>query len=359
MKIIRPLRAAACPGRPLGDAVRAGEVGVDDALERLLAHPQQQRVVGDAGVGDQHLDRPELGLDRAERGVDLLGRRDVALTPNRPSGAPLPRWVTATRSPLAANACAIASPMPAVAAGDEHDRPSRLGHVPDASGSPAGLSRAALPARTVGGMRAIQLTEFGGPETLVVSEMPDPMPGDGQQVVRRARGRHQLRRHPPDRGLLPGPADAADDPRRRGRRARPGRPPAARAAGGAGGYAEKVAADPRRLFPVPDAVSDGAALTTLVQGATAWHLLRTSAHLQRGRDGRRARRRRRRRARIAIQLAKRWGAGRVIATASSEEKRALTLDLGADVAVDSRADDLTARTARGQRRQAASTSCSR
>jgi len=44
---------------------------------------------------------------------------------------------------------------------------------------------------------------------------------------------------------------------------------------------------------------------------------------------------------VAIQLAKRWGAGRVIATASSEQKRQLTLDLGADVAVDSRVDDLT------------------
>ena len=70
-------------------------------------------------------------------------------------------------------------------------------------------------------------------------------------------------------------------------------------------------------------MADGAALTTLVQGATAWHLLRTSTHLQAGESvvvhagaggvGT-----------IAIQLAKRWGAGRVIATASSEEKRQLT-----------------------------------
>ncbi|MDT4925766.1 MAG: NADPH:quinone reductase [Pseudonocardiales bacterium] len=110
---------------------------------------------------------------------------------------------------------------------------------------------------------------------------------------------------------------------------------------GAGGYAEKIAADPRLLFPVPDAVSDAQALTTLVQGATAWHLLRTSTHLQAGETvvvhagaggvGT-----------LAIQLAKRWGAGRVIATASSEQKRRLTLELGADVAVDSRAEDMTA-----------------
>jgi NADPH2:quinone reductase len=97
---------------------------------------------------------------------------------------------------------------------------------------------------------------------------------------------------------------------------------------GGGGYAQKVAADPRRLFEVPDGVSDAQALTTLVQGATAWHLLRTSTHLQEGESvvvhagaggvGT-----------LAIQLAKRWGAGRVIATASSEDKRALTLELGA------------------------------
>jgi NADPH:quinone reductase len=42
-----------------------------------------------------------------------------------------------------------------------------------------------------------------------------------------------------------------------------------------------------------------------------------------------------------VQLAKPFGAGRVIATASSEEKRALTLELGADAAVDTAVDDLT------------------
>ena len=110
---------------------------------------------------------------------------------------------------------------------------------------------------------------------------------------------------------------------------------------GAGGYAQKIAVDPSTLFPIPDGVDDGQALTTLVQGATAWHLLRTSTHLQPGETvvvhagaggvGT-----------IAIQLAKRWGAGRVIATASSDEKRALTLELGADAAVDSRSPDLRA-----------------
>jgi NADPH2:quinone reductase len=43
---------------------------------------------------------------------------------------------------------------------------------------------------------------------------------------------------------------------------------------------------------------------------------------------------------LAVQLARTAGAGRVIATASTEEKRALALDLGADVAIDPHADGL-------------------
>ena len=84
---------------------------------------------------------------------------------------------------------------------------------------------------------------------------------------------------------------------------------------------------------MPDGVSDEQALAVVLQGATAWHLLRTSAHLAEGESvvviagaggvGS-----------LAVQLAKRWGAGRVIATASSPEKRALAEELGADATVD-------------------------
>ena len=190
-------------------------------------------------------------------------------------------------------------------------------------------------------MRAIQITEFGGPETLVVRELPDPQPGDGQVVVDvLAAGINYADTHQTEDSylakqslpLIPGGEVVVCDPD--GRRL-------VGMLGGGGGYAQRVAVNPAQLFPVPDSVSDGQALTTLVQGATAWHLLRTSTHLQAGESvvvhagaggvGT-----------IAIQLAKRWGAGRVIATASSEEKRALTLELGADIAIDSRTSDLTA-----------------
>src|SRR6185436_15423889 len=42
----------------------------------------------------------------------------------------------------------------------------------------------------------------------------------------------------------------------------------------------------------------------------------------------------------AVQLAKRWGAGKVIAAASSHDKRDLALELGADAAIDAHAPDL-------------------
>ena len=62
-------------GGPLGDAVGGGEVGVDHRGEVVLAHAQEQPVVGDAGVRHEHLDRAELRLDRGERGVDLSRSR--------------------------------------------------------------------------------------------------------------------------------------------------------------------------------------------------------------------------------------------------------------------------------------------
>jgi NADPH2:quinone reductase len=108
-----------------------------------------------------------------------------------------------------------------------------------------------------------------------------------------------------------------------------------------GGYAEYAVAHKSAVFPIPDGVSEGAALALLVQGLTAWHLYRTSAKLAQGESvvvisgaggvGS-----------LAVQLAKPFGAGRVIATASTEEKRELARSLGADAAVDPAEEDLTA-----------------
>jgi NADPH2:quinone reductase len=187
-------------------------------------------------------------------------------------------------------------------------------------------------------MRAIQITSFGGPEVLTLTDLPEPTAPDGFEVLDvLAAGvnfadTHQTENSylaPQQLPLVPG-AEVV------GRRADGSRVVALVAGGG---YAEKAAAHPATSFAVPDGVSDGAALALVLQGLTAWHLLRTSARIQPGESvvvhaaaggvGS-----------LAVQLAKAFGAGRVIATASSEDKRKLALDLGADVAIDPGADDL-------------------
>ncbi len=108
-----------------------------------------------------------------------------------------------------------------------------------------------------------------------------------------------------------------------------------------GGYAELVAVPESNLVPVPDNVDDDAAAAILLQGLTAHSNLTLCGRLQPGESvvieaaggGTGT---------LAVQLAKRMGAGRVIALASTPEKRELAERLGADVAVDSRSEDLEA-----------------
>ena len=71
--MIRPRRAAACPWPPLGDPEGAGQVGLDDRGPVVLAHPQEQGVGGDPGVGDEHLDRPVRLLDLREAASTASG----------------------------------------------------------------------------------------------------------------------------------------------------------------------------------------------------------------------------------------------------------------------------------------------
>lgn len=190
-------------------------------------------------------------------------------------------------------------------------------------------------------MRAIQVSEFGGPEVLREVELPDPRPTDGQVLVRIARAginfadTHQTRDEYLAKAELPFiPGGEISGVTEDGRRVA--------ALIGGGGYAEAVAVPEASLVPLPDEVSDEAAAAILLQGLTARTMLRLSARLEPGETvvvgaaagGTGT---------LAVQLAKRFGAGRVIALASSEEKRELALRLGADVAVDSRADDLTDR----------------
>lgn len=186
-------------------------------------------------------------------------------------------------------------------------------------------------------MRAVQIREFGGPEVLEVVDLPDPEPAGDQVVVEVERaGMNFADTHQRENDylakaqlpLIPGGEVAG--------RTTDGRRVAAMLANG--GYAEKVAVPRSALVPVPDGVSDDQAAGVLLQGLTAWTLLRISGRLEAGESvvvqaaggGTGT---------LTVQLAKRMGA-RVIALASTEEKRALAERLGADASVDSRSEDL-------------------
>jgi NADPH2:quinone reductase len=211
-------------------------------------------------------------------------------------------------------------------------------------------------------MRAVQVERFGGPEVLRIVELPVPEPGPGELLIRVARAglnfgdthqrrnqyiaKHELpvvlggevagvveRVGQPTERQLPDSAVQATKIHQRVA-ATPVFEPGERVIAllGTGGYAEYAVAPAARTFRIPEGVSDDDALALLIQGLTAWHLWRTSGRLAEGESvvvhsaaggvGS-----------LLTQLAKPMGAGRVIATAGSEERRAEAIELGADVAV--------------------------
>jgi len=186
-------------------------------------------------------------------------------------------------------------------------------------------------------MKAIQITEFGGPDVMQLVDLDTPTPGAGQELITvSAIGINYADTHqtensylsPQKLPLVPGievVGTTASGVR-------------VLAPADGGGYAQQVATHSATMIPIPDGVTDEQALCMLVQGSTAWHILKTVGHVQPGETvvvhaaaggvGT-----------IAIQLAKMWGA-KVIAVASSEDKRALATSLGADAVVDATLENL-------------------
>jgi NADPH:quinone reductase len=180
-------------------------------------------------------------------------------------------------------------------------------------------------------MRAIQINEFGGPEVLKLVHLPDPQAGPGELLV-----------HVDSAGINFADTHAVEDSylQKSSLPMIPGSEVVGHLDDGTrvaaftlgGGYCERAVVIPSAVFPLPDSVTDAQALALMVQGLTAWHLLRTSTHLQRGESvvvhaaaggvGT-----------LAIQLAKLWGAGNVIAVASTQQKLQLAKHLGADSTV--------------------------
>jgi NADPH2:quinone reductase len=188
-------------------------------------------------------------------------------------------------------------------------------------------------------VKAIQIEEFGGPEVLQYVELPDPNPKLGELVVNVKRSginfadTHASRNDYLAEQTLPlVPGTEIGGQLNDGRRVA--------ALLGSGGYAEKAALPQAQLIEIPPEVDYDQAAGGLLQGLTAMALVHRCARIEPGETivieaaagGTGT---------LAVQLAKRAGA-RVIGLASSEEKRELVRSLGADAAVDSRAEDLGA-----------------
>lgn len=185
-------------------------------------------------------------------------------------------------------------------------------------------------------MKAIQITEFGGPEVMNLLELPDPIAGadevllDVTAIGINYADTHQTENSylsPQTLPMIPGIEVVGTHGGKR-----------FLATVSSGGYAQKAVAHKSSLIAIPDTVTDQQALCMLVQGTTAWHLLKTMGHIEKGQSvvvhaaaggvGT-----------IAIQLAKMWGA-KVIAVTSSSSKGELAKSLGADVLVDANVEEL-------------------
>lgn len=197
--------------------------------------------------------------------------------------------------------------------------------------------------------RAVVAPVPGGPEALTIVERERPVPGQGQALVRV----HAAGVNRPDvmqrQGLYPPPPGASDvlglelagvvEGLGLGAgRFKPGDRVMALVASGA--YAEWAVIDEAAALPVPDGMSFVEAAAFPETYFTVWSNLFERAGLKAGETvlvhggtsgiGT-----------TAIQLAKAFGA-RVIVTAGSPEKCAASRAIGADVAIDYRAEDFVA-----------------
>lgn len=201
-------------------------------------------------------------------------------------------------------------------------------------------------------MKAVEITSFGPPDVLRLAERPDPVAGPGELLIRvRASGVNRpdaLQRS----GAYPPPPGAPDIP---------GLEVAGEIVGGdaqaieaagfqlgqkvcalvaGGGYAELCVAPVAQCLPVPQGFSDVQAASLPETFFTVWSNVFDRGHLragetlliQGGSSGIGT---------TAIQLAKAFGA-QVIVTAGSDEKCAACLALGADYAINYKAQDFAA-----------------
>ncbi|MER8028914.1 NAD(P)H-quinone oxidoreductase [Streptomyces bauhiniae] len=198
-------------------------------------------------------------------------------------------------------------------------------------------------------MHAITISEPGGPENLTWTEVPDPVPGEGEvlvEVVASAVNRADIMQRqghydpPPGASAYPGlecsGRIAALGPGVSGWSV--GDEVCALLAGG--GYAQKVVIPAGQLLPVPEGIDLKQAAALPEVACTVWSNVFMLAHLRPGElllvhggsSGIGT---------MAIQLAKAIGA-RVAVTAGTKEKLDFCAELGADILINYREQDFVA-----------------
>jgi NADPH2:quinone reductase len=198
-------------------------------------------------------------------------------------------------------------------------------------------------------MRAIEITQPGGPEVLRETQRPDPAAGAGEVLIRVAASGVNRPDVLQRKGAYPPPKGASD---------LPGLEVAGTLAGGdlpagmklgdrvcalvaGGGYAELCVAPAGQVLPVPRGLNDVEAASLPETFFTVWQNVFCIAGLkagesllvQGGSSGIGV---------TAIQLAKAMGAAQVIVTAGSDEKCAACIGFGADQAINYRTQDFVA-----------------
>ena len=198
-------------------------------------------------------------------------------------------------------------------------------------------------------MRAVIVPEPGGPDALVVADLPDPTPGPGEVVIDVAASAVNKADTLQRQGFYPPPPGASDvlGMECSGTVSAVGDGVGAWSVGdevcallASGGYADKVAVPAGQVMPVPAGVDLVTASALPEVAATVWSNVFMIAGLQPGETmlvhggaggiGT-----------MAIQLAHALGAT-VAATAGSEEKLETCRSLGADITVNYREDDFVA-----------------
>jgi NADPH2:quinone reductase len=187
-------------------------------------------------------------------------------------------------------------------------------------------------------MRAIQIKRYGGPEVLELVELPDPVPGPGEALVRVRIGGVNFTDIYQRTGTYPGTLPFTPGVEGVGVVEKLGSGVTEVKVGDRvgwamikGGYAELAVLPAQRLVPIPASVDDRTAAAILLQGMTA-HFLSTDCyrvqkgqwiliHAAAGGVGL-----------LLTQVAHRIGA-RIIGTTSSDEKAKLAREAGADEVV--------------------------